>query len=188
MTDRAVTRRIDGGVDLLDVAGADGVVFARGTEGLAGRGVAATVDVDGITPESIAAVQRALAERRGEDEVDRPGTGPVAFVSLPFEPGGRARFIIPSEVVGVDDDWCRDIADRLAAEGIRFTDAQRRRFAAKAKALPSDPSEHKHSAEPSSPARVLLARRVEAAPARRPAAARRLLRRPRLPGPSGRSP
>jgi menaquinone-specific isochorismate synthase len=74
----ARTRRIDGDVDLLAAAGADGVLLERGRVGLAGRGVALRLPVG--------EAEVALAAIEVDDEVEAPGTGAVAFGALPFVP------------------------------------------------------------------------------------------------------
>lgn len=95
----ARTRRVDHDLDLLALAGADGVLFERSRIGLAGRGVART--------STVAEADAALAQIQIEDEVRVPGTGPVAFAALPFraEPGALA--IIPEVVWGRAEDGTR---------------------------------------------------------------------------------
>ena len=95
----ARTRRLDRDQPLLDVAGADGVLFERSGHGFAGRGVAARVPV--------AQVAAALAAIEVDDEVDRPGSGPVAFGALPFLPGADAELVVPALVVARGDDGTR---------------------------------------------------------------------------------
>ncbi|MCU1496592.1 MAG: isochorismate synthase, partial [Acidimicrobiales bacterium] len=90
----ARTARLDHDVDLLAVAGADGVLFSRDRVGFGGRGVALRV--------SRAEVVEALAAITAEDPLARPGTGPVAFGALPFLPGGPAELVVPSLLVGRD--------------------------------------------------------------------------------------
>ena len=91
----ATTRRLDGDVDLLAAAGADGVLFERGRGGLAGRGVALRVRCD---------------------EVGVPGCGPVALGALPFHPDAlpAAELVVPSVVWGRAEDgtrWVTTIGD-----------------------------------------------------------------------------
>ncbi|MFP5375918.1 MAG: isochorismate synthase MenF [Acidimicrobiia bacterium] len=93
-------------VDLLAFAGDDGVLFEREGFGLAGRGVALRV------PAHRAA--EALAAMGGDDEVGRPGTGPVAFGALPFLPGAPAPLLVPAVVVGRARDgtaWRTTVGD-----------------------------------------------------------------------------
>lgn len=111
---RARTVRLDADVDLLDVAGHDGVVFEKGADGLAGRGEAVRIEVDSLAPDALAAVDSRLAELVGEDDVARPGTGPVAFAALPFSPGAAAAFVVPEVVVGRAADgtrWITHVGD-----------------------------------------------------------------------------
>jgi isochorismate synthase len=103
----ARTRRIDADVDLLDVAGPRGVVFEKGPDGLAGRGEAVRIEVPDLSPASLERVQEKLADVVVADEVRRPGTGPVAFAALPFDPGAAAAFVIPEVVVGRSADGTR---------------------------------------------------------------------------------
>lgn len=109
----ATTRRLDGDVDLLDVAGTDGVVFTQHGWGLAGRGVAATIE--GGAAEVAAALGAVAVD---DDEVGRPGCGPVAFAALPFAPGRPWTFTVPAVVVGRDADgtgWVTTVAAGPAA-------------------------------------------------------------------------
>lgn len=72
------------------------VLFERDGHGLAGRGVAERIRVEDVPA--------ALASFAVADEVGRPGTGPVAFGSLPFEPGAGSTLVVPRLVVGRDRD------------------------------------------------------------------------------------
>lgn len=102
MTDRhlvARTRRLDADVDLLALAGGDGVVVERGRAGLAGRGTAlrtAAADIDAV-----------LATIAVDDEVGVPGCGAVAFAALPFRADAPAGAIVPEVVWGRADDGTR---------------------------------------------------------------------------------
>ena len=99
----ARTRRLDRDVDLLAVAGRDGILFEQHGCGFAGRGVAQRID-------GAAAVEDALASIEVDDEVGVPGTGPLAFAALPFQ--GDASFVVPEVIVGKTDDgtrWCTAI-------------------------------------------------------------------------------
>ena len=114
MTLLAKTTRVDGDVDLLDVAGAGGVVFEKGPDGLAGRGEALRIEVSSLGPGALAAVGDALSSIEVDDELDRPGTGPVAFAALPFSPDTAAAFVVPEIVVGRAADgtrWVTRIGD-----------------------------------------------------------------------------
>ena len=95
----ARTRRLDGDVDLLAVAGRDGVLFEQHGVGLAGRGCAARAQVG--------EVDALLASIETDDEVGVPGTGPVAFGALPFLESASGELVVPSIVVGRADDGTR---------------------------------------------------------------------------------
>ena len=95
----ATTRRIDQDVDLLAIAGRDGMVVERSRSGLAGRGLAARVAV-GEASEVLAGIEV-------DDQVGIPGTGPVAFGALPFRASPAAELVIPEVVWGRADDGTR---------------------------------------------------------------------------------
>lgn len=94
----ARTRRIDGDVDidLVAIAGNDGLLFQRDGVGFAARGRALDVELSDVGG--------ALASIDVTDDIDRPGSGPVAFAALPFLPGQPASLIIPEMVVCRDED------------------------------------------------------------------------------------
>jgi isochorismate synthase len=113
----ARTRRLDADVDLLGVAGRDGVLFERGRSGLAGRGSAARVPWPGGDPVAAArSVAEALASIDADDEVGLPGCGPVAFGSLPFAPGAASELVVPAVVAGRADDGTRWITTITSAD------------------------------------------------------------------------
>ncbi len=112
---RAVTRPLDPVLDhaleLDDVAGGDGYLFVRNGIGVAGRGVAARVDV-GDAPTVLASIEH-------DDGVG--GRSPIALGSIPFEPGAPAQLVIPSLIVGIAADGTRWVTkieggDQPAAE------------------------------------------------------------------------
>ncbi|MET0803573.1 MAG: isochorismate synthase, partial [Acidimicrobiales bacterium] len=109
MTLVARTRRLDHDVDLLTVAGTDGVLVARDGVGLAGRGTVLEIEVT-----DVGAAQAELAAITVDDEVGGPGTGPVAFGAWPFLPGTGRRLRVPEVIVGRDDRgsrWVTTVGD-----------------------------------------------------------------------------
>ena len=94
---RAVTRPLEGAVDLNDVAGGDGFLFVRDGVGIAGRGIASRV------PYGDAARALASIEHTGVDGAGGAG-GPIAIGVLPFLPDSPAELVIPSTVVRKRDD------------------------------------------------------------------------------------
>jgi isochorismate synthase len=106
----ATTRRVDHDLDLLALAGRDGVLLERSRGGLAGRGVAARVP--------LADVDAFLAAVAVDDEVAVAGTGPVAFGALPYRAGPSTELLVPEVVWGRADDgtrWVTTIAEPGAA-------------------------------------------------------------------------
>jgi isochorismate synthase len=97
----ARTRRVDGDLDLLSMAGEAGVVFERARVGLAGRGVARRVPVG--------EADALLADIEANDEVGLPGCGAVAFGALPFDRSAwsTAELIVPAVVWGRAEDGTR---------------------------------------------------------------------------------
>ncbi len=103
----ARTSRLDADVDLLDVAGGDGLLFSRNRVGFAGRGAALRVSrYEALT---------ALAAIEVHDELRQPGSGPVAFGALPFLPGEDADLIVPTLLVGRDTEGTRWITTVTSA-------------------------------------------------------------------------
>lgn len=102
----ARTRRLDAEVDLLEVAGSEGLLVEHEGRGLAGRGEALRIDVPGGA--SVAAVVHdTLAAIEVDDEVELPGSGPVAFGALPFDPSAPKVLVVPSVLVGRSEDGTR---------------------------------------------------------------------------------
>ena len=108
MTDLfARTRRVDHDLDLLALAGREGVLLERARTGLAGRGVAARVP--------LAEAGAVLSGIECDDEVGVPGTGPVAFGALPYLSGPATELIVPEVVWGRSDDGTRWVTTITAA-------------------------------------------------------------------------
>lgn len=111
MTLVARTRRVDGDLDLLQLAGDGGLLFERGRAGLAGHGVALRCPRDEVLA-ALAGIEVA------EDEVGAPGSGPVAFGALPFRPEEPCELIVPSTVWGRAEDgtrWVTTVGEAGAA-------------------------------------------------------------------------
>jgi menaquinone-specific isochorismate synthase len=103
---RTVPLERDVPLDLLAVAGDDGVLFEREDVGLAGRGEALRIDL----PEGLAApdagerVRNALAAIEIEDAVGLPGCGPVAIGALPFDRSATGSLVVPRFLAGRGPD------------------------------------------------------------------------------------
>lgn len=104
----ATTRRLDVDVDLLDVAGAHGVLFVRNRTGVAGRGEALRIEVPRHDPATAAKTVHAALDRIAvDDEVGVPGSGAIAIGALPFDVNQPASLVVPELVVGRADDGTR---------------------------------------------------------------------------------
>lgn len=103
----ARTRRLDSDVDLVDVAGRGGYLWERGRSGIAGRGVAARIDLTVGDHDAAAAIGTLLAAIATEGDTSMAGAGAVAFGALPFAPGTPTSLVIPELVVGRADDGTR---------------------------------------------------------------------------------
>ena len=108
MTVRMVarTRRLDDEIDLVQVAGESGVLVMNGGAGLAGRGEALHI-VHDPTGDPAHSVGEALREIAIDDEVGRPGCGPVGFATLPFDPRRTGSVVVPEVIAGRADDGTR---------------------------------------------------------------------------------
>ncbi|GDY29432.1 isochorismate synthase [Gandjariella thermophila] len=110
------TREVSCPVELLDLLPGpdDALAWVSGGEGLVGWGEAARVEASG--PDRFAELdrwwRRFASEFDVQDDVRRPGTGPVAFTSIAFadEPG-RSVLVVPRVVVGQRDGvtWITEI-------------------------------------------------------------------------------
>jgi len=103
----ARTQLVDHDLDLVALAGSDGLLLERNGIGLAGRGVRVRVP--------LADVASALAAIKTDDAVAAPGTGPVAFGALPFRPDDATTLVIPEIVWGRGPDgatWLTTIGPR----------------------------------------------------------------------------
>ncbi|MDZ7677165.1 MAG: isochorismate synthase [Acidimicrobiales bacterium] len=107
-THQVTTRRLDDDVDLLAFAGDHGLLVERDGVGLAGRGVAAELILEGSVPAEVAtAFDHATTSFDVDDEVGLPGCGLVAFGALPFLPGRPRTLTVPEVLVGRGPDGTR---------------------------------------------------------------------------------
>ncbi|MEZ5263286.1 MAG: isochorismate synthase MenF [Acidimicrobiia bacterium] len=92
---RARAFRVDDDVDLVSLAGPSGMVITRNGTGLAGVGVAATIECGAGEREGLAAATSAVLNgmvREGEPNAPAP----VAFGALPYDPEAPARLVVPA--------------------------------------------------------------------------------------------
>lgn len=112
----ARTRRLDPGLDLLDVCGDDGFVWTTASHGCAGRGIARRVPITLSDPSAAAdAVATAFAAIEHRDELGLGGRALVAMGALPFDPQAGGELVIPRLLVGRAEDgtgWITTFGDQ----------------------------------------------------------------------------
>ncbi len=103
LTARTTEVAVDELPDLLGVAGRrDGIVWHDQRGSLAGRGQALRLDLPGglVDPAGVRAVADALDAVEVDDPLGLPGTGPVAFGALPFDPAAAGHLVVPEVLWG----------------------------------------------------------------------------------------
>jgi menaquinone-specific isochorismate synthase len=111
------TTRFDAAGALLDHLPAEGALsWVRRGEGLVGRGEAARLEVSGpgALAEAAAWWTEYTAGLDVDDALDVPGSGPVLFASIAFDPAaGTSVFIVPEVTVGRRDGvaWVTTVGD-----------------------------------------------------------------------------
>ncbi len=116
---KATTIRLDRPVDLLSVGAEHGFFWTF--DGLTLAGMGAVTRIPFARPGGFGSASDALAGLRGDDEVDRPGSGPVGFAALLFDREADGELLIPQVVVGSDRSGQR-WATLLHDEGIDATE------------------------------------------------------------------
>lgn len=114
---KTVTYRLDADVDVVALGARSGLLWAREGFAVAGIGQAARVVV--TRPNGGAEGQQTLAAMAGPDEVEGPGTGPLAFAAFPFARDEPGELIVPEVAVGIGADgrrWISVTADRHQPE------------------------------------------------------------------------
>jgi len=125
---RATTRPLPGTPDVLAASGDSGLFWQRERSGLAGRGEALRIHLPHGLDEPGAAdrVAHALGAIAADDEVGRPGTGPVAMGALPFDRGAPASVVVPEVLVGTDGESSWVTTVRRADAGQHAGEVERR--------------------------------------------------------------
>ncbi len=112
MTLRATTVRIDDDLDPISVGASSGLLWAQGDFAIAGIGEATRIPLS--RPGGAVASQVALSALVGDDDTQRPGTGPVAFAALAFDRELDGELIVPQIAVGRGPEgrcWLTVVAD-----------------------------------------------------------------------------
>ena len=121
---RSTTIRIDGELPVVRIGAASGLLWSRTGFALAGIGEATRIPLD--RPGGHATAARALSAMVGHNELGGPGTGPVAFASLPFDPDSRGELIVPRVVFGTNGagrHWVTVIEDSAVDGAAAANDA-----------------------------------------------------------------
>jgi len=92
--------RLDNAIDPVELGARTGMLWSR--HGLLLAGLAESVRIPVTRPEGATTAQAQLASLVGDDEIDVPATGPVAFAALPFDREAPGELIVPQVVVGAD--------------------------------------------------------------------------------------
>lgn len=96
---KSVTSRLDADLDPVELGAATGLLWSRSGFVLAGLGEAARIPVQ-RGPDGAAEAQAKLAALAGRDDVDLPGSGPVALAAMAFDPELPGELIVPEVLIG----------------------------------------------------------------------------------------
>lgn len=114
---QARTQRLDADIDLVAVAGANGVLWDAPDISLAGRGQALRLTVDRTDPAGCgAAVTSALGAIDVDDRVRLPGTAVAAVGAWPFDPTEPGELVVPEVLVGRSPDGTRWVTTVVPAD------------------------------------------------------------------------
>ncbi len=101
---RTTTVRLRHDVDPFALGARTGLLWSRAGFTVAGIGVAARIPLNRPSSAGAVAAQRALHDLLARDDVKQPGTGPLAFTVLAFDPTESGELIVPEIVVGAAAD------------------------------------------------------------------------------------
>jgi isochorismate synthase len=120
MSPQAHTFRVRHDLDPVAIGARSGLLWSRGGFAVAGVGEHARIAVS--RPVGALAAQAQLAALTGPDELNIPGSGPLALAALPFDRFAPGQLIVPKVVVGTTTDGQRWITV-MAEEGSVDLDA-----------------------------------------------------------------
>ena len=103
---KSVTSRLDADLDPVALGAATGQLWSRSGFVLAGLGEALRIPVE-RGPDGAAEAQVALAALAGPDDIGLPGSGPVGFASMAFDPAVSGELVVPEVLTGRSPDGCR---------------------------------------------------------------------------------
>ena len=97
---RAITVRLDADLPLMEIGARSGLLWSR--EGLVLVGIGEAIRLPLDRPGGFAPAAASLAAMSGPTELEVPGSGPVAFAALAFDPDQRGELIVPRIVLGAN--------------------------------------------------------------------------------------
>lgn len=114
---KSVTYRLDADVDVVALGARSGLLWTRENFAVAGIGEALRIPV--ARPDGGRDAQESLAVLAGPDEVEAPGTGPLAFAAFDFDPTAPGELVVPELTVGTGNDgrrWITVTGDSHASD------------------------------------------------------------------------
>ena len=96
----SVSVRLEETIDPVELGARTGLLWSRHGLVLAGIGEAVRIPV--ARPDGATGAQALLAALSGDNALDVPATGPVAFGALPFDRHASGELIVPQVVIGTD--------------------------------------------------------------------------------------
>ena len=112
---KSTTTRLDAEVDPQELGAATGMLWSHQGTCFAGIGEAVRIPVGCIgDPAAMREAQQQLALLAGPDDLDRPGSGPVAFAAFPFDRSAAGELVVPRVVVASGPEgrrWITVVSD-----------------------------------------------------------------------------
>ena len=112
---KSTTTRLDAEVDPQALGAATGMLWSHQGTCFAGIGEAVRIPVGCIgDPAAMREAQQQLALLAGPDDLDRPGSGPVAFAAFPFDRSAAGELVVPRVVVASGPEgrrWITVVSD-----------------------------------------------------------------------------
>ncbi|MEM7287033.1 MAG: isochorismate synthase [Actinomycetota bacterium] len=112
---KSITTRLDADLDPEELGAATGMLWSHQGTCFAGLGEAMRIPVGCIgEASSMREAQEQLALLAGPDDLDRPGSGPVAFAAMPFDRTAAGELVVPRTVVASGPEgrrWITVVSD-----------------------------------------------------------------------------
>lgn len=137
---RAHTIRLRHDADPIAVGARSAMLWSRGGFAVAGIGEARRITIR--RPDGAQEAQAELAALLGTNELNTPGTGPLALAALPFDRSAPGELIVPAITVGVDSEghrWLTIVNDNDSVVEADVDDALAVIQQIRARKVPSSP-------------------------------------------------